>query len=85
MNHETALSNAKEIANTVLAPAARQNDKDSRFLIGGDRRARAERLARVDAARRRWRLRLWDHALLRPSPRACRSGCIGRDGLSHAL
>ena len=31
MNHETALSNAKEIANTVLAPAARQNDKDSHF------------------------------------------------------
>jgi alkylation response protein AidB-like acyl-CoA dehydrogenase len=31
MNHETALSNANEIANTVLAPAARQNDKDSHF------------------------------------------------------
>jgi alkylation response protein AidB-like acyl-CoA dehydrogenase len=31
MNHETALALAKEIANDVLAPAARQNDKDSRF------------------------------------------------------
>jgi CO/xanthine dehydrogenase Mo-binding subunit len=27
MNHETALSKAKEIADRVLAPAARQNDK----------------------------------------------------------
>jgi alkylation response protein AidB-like acyl-CoA dehydrogenase len=31
MNHETALSNAREIANGVLAPAARQNDKEGRF------------------------------------------------------
>src|ERR1700676_1241249 len=31
MNHETAVSNAKEIANRILAPAARQNDKDARF------------------------------------------------------
>jgi alkylation response protein AidB-like acyl-CoA dehydrogenase len=31
MNHETALAHAKEIANDVLAPAARQNDKDSHF------------------------------------------------------
>ena len=31
MNHETAVSNAKEIADRVLAPAARQNDKDGRF------------------------------------------------------
>jgi alkylation response protein AidB-like acyl-CoA dehydrogenase len=31
MNHETALSNAKEIADSVLAPAARQNDKEGRF------------------------------------------------------
>ena len=31
MNHETALSNAKEIADRVLAPAARQNDKEGRF------------------------------------------------------
>ncbi len=31
MNHETALSRAKEIADRVLAPAARQNDKDGRF------------------------------------------------------
>src|ERR1700751_4143966 len=31
MNHETALSNAKEIADRVLTPAARQNDKDARF------------------------------------------------------
>jgi alkylation response protein AidB-like acyl-CoA dehydrogenase len=31
MNHETALSKATEIAASVLAPAARQNDKDGRF------------------------------------------------------
>jgi alkylation response protein AidB-like acyl-CoA dehydrogenase len=31
MNHETAVSNAKEIADRILAPAARQNDKDARF------------------------------------------------------
>src|ERR1700756_76856 len=31
MNHETALSKAREIADQVLAPAARQNDKDGRF------------------------------------------------------
>jgi alkylation response protein AidB-like acyl-CoA dehydrogenase len=31
MNHETAISNAKEIADRVLAPAARQNDKEARF------------------------------------------------------
>ncbi|SEE71948.1 Acyl-CoA dehydrogenase [Rhizobiales bacterium GAS191] len=31
MDHETALSNAKEIADRVLAPAARQNDKEGRF------------------------------------------------------
>src|SRR6266852_1414829 len=31
MNHETAVSNAKEMADRVLAPAARQNDKEGRF------------------------------------------------------
>src|SRR3954471_16878420 len=31
MNHETAVSNSKEIADRVLAPAARQNDKEARF------------------------------------------------------
>jgi alkylation response protein AidB-like acyl-CoA dehydrogenase len=31
MNHDTAVSKAKEIANRILAPAARQNDKDARF------------------------------------------------------
>src|SRR5262249_32019166 len=31
MNHETAIANAKEIAGSVLAPAARQNDKEARF------------------------------------------------------
>jgi len=31
MNHETAVSKAKEIADRVLAPAARQNDKEGRF------------------------------------------------------
>jgi alkylation response protein AidB-like acyl-CoA dehydrogenase len=31
MNHETALSKAKEIADRLLAPAARQNDKEGRF------------------------------------------------------
>jgi len=31
MNHETAVSSAQEIANRILAPAARQNDKEARF------------------------------------------------------
>jgi alkylation response protein AidB-like acyl-CoA dehydrogenase len=31
MNHETAVSSAKDVADRVLAPAARQNDKDARF------------------------------------------------------
>ena len=31
MNHETALSKAKDIADSVLAPAARQHDKEGRF------------------------------------------------------
>jgi alkylation response protein AidB-like acyl-CoA dehydrogenase len=31
MNHETAISTAKEIADGVLAPAVRQNDKEGRF------------------------------------------------------
>src|SRR6266403_218710 len=31
MNHESAVSNAKEIADRILAPAARQNDKEGRF------------------------------------------------------
>ena len=31
MNHEAAVSNAKDIADRVLAPAARENDKEGRF------------------------------------------------------
>jgi alkylation response protein AidB-like acyl-CoA dehydrogenase len=31
MNHGTAVSNAKEIADRILAPAATQNDKEARF------------------------------------------------------
>ncbi len=31
MNHETVVSKAKEIADRILAPAARQNDKDAQF------------------------------------------------------
>lgn len=31
MNHDMAVSSAKEIADRVLAPAARQNDKEGRF------------------------------------------------------
>jgi alkylation response protein AidB-like acyl-CoA dehydrogenase len=31
MNHESAVSKAREIADDVLAPAARQNDKEGRF------------------------------------------------------
>jgi alkylation response protein AidB-like acyl-CoA dehydrogenase len=31
MNHEVALASAKEIAGRVLAPAARENDKEGRF------------------------------------------------------
>ena len=31
MNHETAISHAKDIADRILAPAAKQNDRDPRF------------------------------------------------------
>src|ERR1700756_547750 len=31
MNHDTAALNAKEVADRVLSPAARQNDKEGRF------------------------------------------------------
>src|ERR1700751_3107459 len=31
LDHETAVSKAKDIADRILAPAARQNDKDARF------------------------------------------------------
>ncbi|WP_027578896.1 acyl-CoA dehydrogenase family protein [Bradyrhizobium sp. Ai1a-2] len=31
MNHETAVSSAKDIADRILAPAVKQNDKDGRF------------------------------------------------------
>jgi alkylation response protein AidB-like acyl-CoA dehydrogenase len=31
MNHETAVANASEIADRILAPAAKQNDKEARF------------------------------------------------------
>src|ERR1700758_850833 len=33
MNHDTAVSNAKQIAERVLTPAARQNDKEGRFSV----------------------------------------------------
>jgi alkylation response protein AidB-like acyl-CoA dehydrogenase len=33
MNHDTAVSNAKQIADRVLSPAARQNDKEGRFSV----------------------------------------------------
>jgi alkylation response protein AidB-like acyl-CoA dehydrogenase len=33
MNHDAALSNAKEMADRLLAPAARQNDKEGRFSV----------------------------------------------------
>ena len=33
MKHEAAVSNAKEIADRVLAPAARENDKEGRFSL----------------------------------------------------
>jgi alkylation response protein AidB-like acyl-CoA dehydrogenase len=33
MNHESAVSNAKEIADRILVPAARQNDKEARFSL----------------------------------------------------
>ena len=31
MNHETAVSEAKQIADRILTPAARENDRDARF------------------------------------------------------
>jgi alkylation response protein AidB-like acyl-CoA dehydrogenase len=33
MNHDAAVSNAKQIADRVLSPAARQNDKEGRFSV----------------------------------------------------
>jgi len=33
MNHDAAVSNAREIAERVLTPAARQNDKEGRFSV----------------------------------------------------
>jgi alkylation response protein AidB-like acyl-CoA dehydrogenase len=33
MNHDAAVSNAKQVADRVLAPAARQNDKEGRFSV----------------------------------------------------
>jgi len=33
MNHDAALSNAKQVADRVLSPAARQNDKEGRFSV----------------------------------------------------
>jgi alkylation response protein AidB-like acyl-CoA dehydrogenase len=33
MNHDAAVSNAKEMADRVLAPAARQSDKEGRFSV----------------------------------------------------
>ena len=35
MDHETALSKAREVADQTLAPAARQNDKEGRFSADG--------------------------------------------------
>jgi alkylation response protein AidB-like acyl-CoA dehydrogenase len=34
MSHETMLARAQEVADRILAPAARANDKDGRFAIG---------------------------------------------------
>jgi alkylation response protein AidB-like acyl-CoA dehydrogenase len=33
MNHDAAVSNAKQLADRVFAPAARQNDKEGRFSV----------------------------------------------------
>jgi alkylation response protein AidB-like acyl-CoA dehydrogenase len=33
MNHDAAVSNAKQVADRVLSPAARQNDKEGRFSV----------------------------------------------------
>ena len=33
MNHDTALANAKEVADRVLSPTVRQNDKEGRFSV----------------------------------------------------
>ncbi len=84
MNHETALSKATEIAGSVLAPAAKQNDKEGRFSAEA-----------VDALGRAGLLGLMLPAELGGSglgPRtfaavtvgARRSRRIGRDGLSDA-
>ena len=84
MNHETAFRKAKEIADRILAPAARQNDKEARFSSEA-----------VDALGRAGLLGLMlptefggsglGTAHLRGRHRgACRSRRIGRDGLSDA-
>jgi alkylation response protein AidB-like acyl-CoA dehydrogenase len=33
MNHDTAVSNARQLADRVLSPAARQNDREGRFSV----------------------------------------------------
>ena len=84
MNHETALSKAKDIADRILAPAAAQRDKEGKILDGVGRRPRRGRAPRIDAARggRRRGPRAAQLRGRHLDPR--RGGCVGRDGLSHA-
>ena len=68
MNHETALSKATEIAGSVLAPAARQNDKDGQFSAEAvDALGRAGLLGLT--CRSSSGGRVSDYAPSRPSPR----------------
>ena len=83
MNHEAAVSNAKDIADRVLAPAARQNDKEARFS--------SEAVKALGTAGLLGIMLPADVGGSALGPRirsgrrhACRSGCVSPDGLSDA-
>jgi hypothetical protein len=83
MNHETAVSSAKEIADRVLAPAARQNDKEGRFSSEAIK-ALGPPDFWASCCRPTWAVPLSAPHVRGDRQRACRSGRIGRHGLSHA-
>ena len=84
MNHETAISNAKEIADRVLAPAARQNDKEGRFSSDAVKALGPAGLLGIMLPAERRRRRAWAAHVRRGRQRARRSGRLGRNGLSDA-
>jgi alkylation response protein AidB-like acyl-CoA dehydrogenase len=84
MNHETAVSSAKEIADRVLAPAARQNDKEGRFSSEAIKALGPAGLLGIMLPADCRRCRSRPPHVRGDRQRACRSGRIGRHGLSHA-